>query len=119
MLFEGDHDDVSTLKDLLSKATSKTKSNLATTIVHIGAVVHHQSDAANDPVYSKPHRKSAICSHSGDNKRAKAYRLSLIFIIFCIWLFLGTFRLISALALSFAIFIQSLAQGQNTHSPTL
>lgn len=118
MLFEGDHDDVSNLKDLLSKATSKTKSHSATTIVHIGAVVHHQSDAANDPVYAESPQKSAVCNHSGDNKRAKTYRLSLIFIIFCIWLFLGTFRLISALALSFAIFMQSLAQGQNNHSPT-
>jgi len=118
MQFEGDHDDVRTLKGLLLKATSKTKSHSATTIVHIGAVVHHQSDAANDPVYAESPRKSAVCNHSGDNKRAKTYRLSLIFIIFCIWLFLGTFRLISALALSFAIFMQSLAQGQNNHSPT-
>lgn len=119
MQFEGDHDDVRTLKGLLLKATSKTKSHSTTTIVHIGAVVHHQSDAANDPVYAESTQKSAVCNHSGDNKRAKTYRLSLIFIIFCIWLFLGTFRLISALALSFVVFIDRLNEGQNNHSPTV
>ncbi|WP_423708639.1 hypothetical protein [Undibacterium sp. WLX3042] len=74
--------------------------------------------AANDPSYPQLFKPEPFIYRSSDNKRAKTYRFLLIIAIFCIWLFLGTFRLISALVLSFVVFIDRLNEGQNNHSPT-
>ncbi len=117
MLFEGDENDVDVLKGILVKAVRKTGPPPVMTI-HVGIIAPGQPNAANDPSYAQPDQTPVIPDQSGDKKPAKLYGLLLFLLKFIKRLFCRCIRLKATLLLGLLIFIDSLAQGQNNHSPT-
>lgn len=117
MLFDGDDNDVNALKGLLAKAARKTGPPSVMTI-HVGIIAPNQPDAANDPIFALTEQSPSIPDQSGDNKPAKMYRLWLFLVKLCKRFFCRCFRLKAPPLLGLLIFLDSLVQGQNIHSPT-